>query len=58
MVLLWRHVYILLFTEHQKKEEEKKKGEIGGDIWFHFQEGFTNAVRKTVRMHDLMWCLV
>jgi len=25
-----------------------------GDIWFRFKEGYLNAVRKTVRIQDLM----
>ena len=33
---------------------EEKKEIIGGDIWFRFKEGFTNAVRKTVRVSDLL----
>lgn len=33
---------------------EEKKNVIAGDIWFHFKEGFTNAVRKIVRIQDLL----
>jgi len=30
-----------------------------GDIWFRFKEGYLNAVRKTVRIQDLMsWTVV
>ena len=36
---------------------EEKKEIIGGDIWFRFKEGFTNAVRKTVRISDLLWTM-
>jgi len=30
-----------------------------GDIWFRFKEGYLNAVRKTVRIQDLIsWTFV
>jgi len=34
--------------------EEIGKTLATGDIWFRFKEGYLNAVRKTVRIQDLM----
>ena len=34
--------------------EKSKQEVIGGDIWFHFKEGFSNAVRRTVKLQDLL----
>lgn len=36
---------------------EPEKHVIGGDVWFRFKEGYTNAVRKNVRVQDLIWVL-
>ena len=33
---------------------EPEKHVIGGDVWFRFKEGYTNAVRKNVRVQDLI----
>jgi len=33
---------------------EMGKGATTGDVWFRFKEGYLNAVRKTVRIQDLM----
>ncbi|KAK2187311.1 hypothetical protein NP493_170g04032 [Ridgeia piscesae] len=38
----------------EKKEKEPEKHVIGGDVWFRFKEGYTNAVRKNVRVQDLI----
>ncbi|CAH1793925.1 unnamed protein product [Owenia fusiformis] len=35
------------------QEVEEKKNLIGGDIWYCFKEGFSNAVRRNVRISDL-----
>ncbi|KAK3915579.1 Chromosome transmission fidelity protein 18-like protein [Frankliniella fusca] len=32
----------------------RSDAELKGDIWFHFKEGFNNAVRKTIRMSELL----
>ncbi|XP_026294378.1 chromosome transmission fidelity protein 18 homolog [Frankliniella occidentalis] len=32
----------------------RSEAELKGDIWFHFKEGFNNAVRKTIRISDLL----
>lgn len=32
----------------------KNEAKLKGDIWFHFKEGFNNAVRKTIRISDLL----
>ena len=42
------HVVLLTVTEPEKHV-------IGGDVWFRFKEGYTNAVRKNVRVQDLIW---
>ena len=42
------------FFHSTGEKEVKKKEVISSDIWFKFQEGFSNAVRKTVRIQDLM----
>merc|ERR1712226_947815 len=35
--------------------KENKKGElVFSDVWFNFKEGFNNAVRRTIRMKDLI----
>jgi len=34
--------------------KETAKAMVTGDIWFRFKEGYLNAVRKTVRIQDLM----
>ena len=33
---------------------EPEKHVIRGDVWFRFKTGYTNAVRKNVRVQDLM----
>ena len=38
------------------KQAEKKANEIIiSDVWFKFKEGYNNAVRKNIRMKDLLW---
>ena len=32
----------------------KKEGLVFGDVWFKFKEGYNNAVRRTIRMKDLL----
>ena len=40
----------------KKKDENDKNSEIlSSDIWFKFKEGFNNAVRRNVKMKDLLW---
>lgn len=34
--------------------DEKKKNVLNTDIWFHFKGGFSNAVRRNVRVQDLI----
>ncbi|XP_056018073.1 chromosome transmission fidelity protein 18 homolog [Ostrea edulis] len=42
-------------TPEAKKENEKeKKNVLNTDIWFHFTEGFSNAVRRNVRVKDFL----
>ncbi len=36
-----------------RKEEEENRI-ISSDVWFRFKEGYNNAVRKMVRMRDLV----
>ena len=36
------------------KESNKKEELVFSDVWFNFKEGFNNAVRRTIRMKDLM----
>lgn len=35
-------------------KQEKKKNVLNTDIWFHFTEGFSNAVRRNVRVQDFL----
>lgn len=37
-----------------KADAESKKDVRDGEIWFHFKEGYTNAVRRTVYIKDLL----
>ncbi|XP_062607136.1 chromosome transmission fidelity protein 18 homolog [Saccostrea cucullata] len=41
---------------HEAKAEDKKekKNVLNTDIWFHFTEGFSNAVRRNVRVQDFI----
>lgn len=32
----------------------KSEAELKGDIWFHFKEGYNNAVRKTIKISELL----
>lgn len=45
-------------TNSSKDDGDKKdpgKGElVFSDVWFNFKEGFNNAVRRTIRMKDLI----
>lgn len=36
------------------KKDEQKKNVLNTDIWFHFKGGFSNAVRRNVRIQDLL----
>jgi len=45
------NLILLLFVFFCK---EMSKGLTTGDVWFRFKEGYLNAVRKTVRIQDLM----
>lgn len=53
---LWQYKYnklisfIIMFDISAKTDEIVKS-----DIWFHFKEGFNNAVRRSVDMKDLYW---
>merc|ERR1712096_36840 len=38
-------------TKQAKKEENPL---LKSDIWFKFKEGYTNAVRRTIKMKDLV----
>ncbi|ESP01463.1 hypothetical protein LOTGIDRAFT_230720 [Lottia gigantea] len=38
----------------QEEREEKKSEILATDIWFHFKEGFSNAVRRNVKIQDLL----
>ncbi|KAG8187461.1 hypothetical protein JTE90_009531 [Oedothorax gibbosus] len=37
-----------------KLEEEKKSKEKSEEVWFHFKEGYSNAVRRTVYIKNLL----
>ncbi|KAL5018095.1 hypothetical protein ScPMuIL_003817 [Solemya velum] len=39
--------------EKKQKKEPEKNNVLATDIWFHFKEGFSNAVRRNVRVKDL-----
>ncbi|XP_013395574.1 chromosome transmission fidelity protein 18 homolog [Lingula anatina] len=40
--------------ENASPENAKKKNILDGDVWFHFKEGYSNAVRRTVRVQDFL----
>ncbi|XP_050392503.1 chromosome transmission fidelity protein 18 homolog [Patella vulgata] len=40
--------------KQQEKKDEKKSEILATDIWFHFKEGFSNAVRRNVKIQDLL----
>ncbi|RUS89835.1 hypothetical protein EGW08_002365 [Elysia chlorotica] len=41
-------------AEEEIKQDKDKKELLDTDIWFHFKEGFSNAVRRTVKVEDLL----
>ena len=43
---MFNHVFVCAETGNEEK--------IGGEIWFSFKEGFSNAVRRTVRVREFM----
>ncbi|KAK3091861.1 hypothetical protein FSP39_023205 [Pinctada imbricata] len=43
-----------LENKPQAKTENKKKNVLQTDIWFHFTEGFSNAVRRNVKVKDFL----
>ena len=38
-----------------KTTGEVKNSLLSNDIWFKFKEGYSNAVRRTIRLQDLVW---
>ncbi|XP_033750100.1 chromosome transmission fidelity protein 18 homolog [Pecten maximus] len=36
------------------EEVKKKRNVLNTDVWFHFKEGFSNAVRRNVRIQDFL----
>ena len=32
-------------------------GILSSDVWFKFKEGYNNAVRRNIRVQDLLWSL-
>ena len=38
-----------------KTAGEVKNSLLSNDIWFKFKEGYSNAVRRTIRLQDLVW---
>ncbi|XP_071128877.1 chromosome transmission fidelity protein 18 homolog [Mytilus edulis] len=41
-------------SQSSTQKDEKKKNVLNTDIWFHFKGGFSNAVRRNVRVQDLI----
>lgn len=39
---------------NEQKAVEEKKDTFTKEIWFHFKEGFSNAVRRNVKIQDLL----
>jgi chromosome transmission fidelity protein 18 len=33
---------------------ERKDDIVKSDVWFHYKEGFSNAVRRSVKIQDLL----
>ena len=46
----FKHLYAFLYSVVEVKQE--KTNLLATDIWFHFQEGYSNAVRRNVRVKD------
>lgn len=36
------------------EEKKKKRNVLSTDVWFHFKEGFSNAVRRNVKIQDFL----
>ncbi|KAK7111680.1 hypothetical protein V1264_011274 [Littorina saxatilis] len=41
-------------AQKEKKDKAPEKNVLDTVIWFHFKEGYSNAVRKNVKMQDLL----
>ncbi|XP_069699964.1 chromosome transmission fidelity protein 18 homolog isoform X2 [Periplaneta americana] len=43
-------------VKHQKTSTDKARTDeiVKSDIWFHYKEGFSNAVRRSVKVQDLL----
>lgn len=41
-------------TPEPKQKKVEKKNVLTTDIWFHFKEGYSNAVRRNVRIQDFL----
>ncbi|GFR79244.1 chromosome transmission fidelity protein 18-like protein [Elysia marginata] len=41
-------------VEEEAKQDKSKKELLDTVIWFHFKEGFSNAVRRSVKVQDLL----
>ncbi|KAK3690943.1 hypothetical protein RRG08_021640 [Elysia crispata] len=41
-------------TEEEVKQDKSKRELLDTIIWFHFKEGFSNAVRRAVKVQDLL----
>ena len=42
----------------KRQEVNKKKALLETNIWYKFNEGYTNAVRRTVKVHEFFWKFV
>ena len=47
-------MFSLQVVEREKTVEEKKNDIVKTDVWFKFKEGYSNAVRRNVKIKDFM----
>ena len=40
--------------EDGKEEKKKKRNVLNTEIWFHFKQGFSNAVRRNLKVQDFL----
>jgi hypothetical protein len=44
----------VLQIDHAKLQKKKESEIVKSDIWFKFKEGYSNAVRRNLKMKELM----
>ena len=50
--------FMALVIPLKRQEVNKKKALLETNIWYKFNEGYTNAVRRTVKVHEFFWKFV